>query len=162
MWLIPDLHGRIASRMCVSGCNRSHIQTSYITYQVFASQQTAEPAEAIFVAVILCTCKLACLCIKHASSCIPCDCKSEGNTVWVLVYAASVPAEPFGGHPGPPCLLPAAKGPQDIAAESAPAVQQCLSSSSLPGKSAPGTAACRTQCFMHERQKRLAGCFYAY
>ncbi len=97
----------------------------------------------------------------QASCCIPCDYVSDCNAVWVSFHAVSVPAEPFGGHPGPPCLLSAAKGPEDIAAESAPAVHQCPSSSSLPGKSAPGTPACCTQCFMHKRQKRLAGCFYA-
>ena len=134
----------------------THIHT---THQMLASQQSANPPAAAFFAVILCINKLAC--IKHAFNCIPRDCMSECDTVWVSFHAASVPVEPFGGHPGPPCLLPAAKGPQDIAAESAPAVQQRPSSSSLPGKSAPGTAACHTQCFMHKRQDRLAGCFYA-
>ncbi len=56
--------------MCVSGCNLYHIQTSQTTHQMFVSQQTASTAEAAFFAVILCTYKLACLCIKHASSCI--------------------------------------------------------------------------------------------
>ena len=143
-------------------CNPDHIQTSQTIHQVFAPLQTANTAKAASFAVMLCTYKLACLCIQHASSCIPSDCMSECKTVWAFFRAVSVPAEPFGGHPGPPCLLPAAKGPQDIAAESATAVHQCLGPGSLPGKSAPGTAACRTQCFMHKRQRRLAGCFCAY
>lgn len=42
--------------------------------------------------------------------------------------AANLPAEPFRRHLRPTCMLLVAKGPEDLALESAPAVSKCPSS----------------------------------